>query len=212
MAKRSYSGFNENTTKNLLLDAGAIFVNFDVEKDTFESAKEKLLGATSGGNSFEAVPEFRQVEVDGVKGLAKGLSILESWEVSLTTNMLEFKEDTYKHALAAVQSNSKDLDGDEYTEIRAKNFVEDEDYIDNITFVGTISGSDNPIYIQIFNALNMEGLTVENVDGDDIVAELKFEGHYDASNLDNPPFAIFYPKRIDDEEEDNGDDDGEGSP
>lgn len=190
----AYTGFNEDTTKNLLLDAGAIFVNYDVEVDTFATAKEKLLGATSGGNKFEAKPEYRQIGVDGVKGKAKGLSILESWEVSLTTNMLEFKEETYKHALAGVKTSEvTSIDGD-YTKIEAKNFIEDADYIDNITFVGTLSGSTRPVIIQVYNALNMEGLSIENKDGDDIVAEMKFEGHYDASNLDNPPFAIFYPK------------------
>lgn len=196
MARKAYTGFNEQTTQNLLLDSGAIFVNFDADVDTYETAMEggKLLGATSGGNSFEAVPEFRQIQVDGVRGKAKGLSILESWEVSLTTNLLEFKEETYKHALAAVQSTDRTIGHGEYTEIKARNYVDDDDYIDNITFVGTISGGTKPVIVQIYNALNMEGLTIENSDGEDIVAELKFEGHYDASNLDNPPFAILYPK------------------
>lgn len=63
-----HSGFNENTSKNLLLDAGAIYVNYDLEVDTFATAGEKLLGATSGGNQFNAIPEFRTVEVDGVRG------------------------------------------------------------------------------------------------------------------------------------------------
>lgn len=195
MANKTYSGFTKETAENLLLDAGAIFVNYNIEEDTYDSAVEagKLLGATSGGNTFEAIPEFRQVEVDGVKGKAKGLSILEFWEVSLTTNMLEFKEDTYKHSLAGVNVTEKvGLEGS-YSEIKAKNFIEEEDYLDNITFVGRVLGKDKPVIIQVYNALNMEGLSIENSDSEDIVAELKFEGHYDAANLDHPPFAIFYP-------------------
>lgn len=198
---KTYSGFNENTTKNLLLDAGTIFVNFDTKVDSFETARAtKLLGATSGGNKFNAVPSFRQIEVDGVKGKAKSLSILESWEVALETNMLEFKEDTFKHALASMQTTAKTIDGNDYTEIKGKNYISDIDYIDNITYVGTVSGSNEPIIIQIFNALNMEGLEIDFKDGEDIVAAMKFEGHYDSNNLDNPPFAIYYPKQLTDAE------------
>lgn len=190
--RKTYSGFNENTVNNLLLDAGAVYVNYDIEQP-HASQKDKLLGATSGGNTFEAVPEYRQIEVDGVKGKAKGLSILESWEVNLQTNMLEFREETYKYALAAIESAEQTIDGNEYTEIKARNYVLDEDYLDNVTFIGTVSGSASPVIIQVYNALNMEGLSINNVDGSDIVAQLKFEGHYDAGNLDNPPFAIYYP-------------------
>lgn len=204
MSKKSYSGFNEETTQNLLLDAGAIFVNFDIEEDTYDTAIEggKLLGATSGGNTFAAVPEFRDVAVDGVKGRAKGLSFITAWEVTMTTNMLEFKEETYRRALAAAQVEDREIGDGNYKSIKAKNYISDEDYIDNITFVGTISGSSNPVYIQVYNALNLGGLTVNNADDTDIVAELVFTGHYDANNLDNPPFAIFYPERTVTEVED----------
>lgn len=197
---KTYTGFNKNTTKYLALDAGAVYVNFDTETDTFENSKHKLLGATSGGNTFEAIPEFRQVEVDGVSGKAKGLSILDFWEVSLTTNLLEFREDVYKYALAASESKDTTIGESEYTEIKAKNYVSDSDYLDNITYVGKVSGSNEPVIIQIFNALNLEGLSVNYVDKDDIVAELKFEGHYDSENLDNPPFVIYTPKVTVDEE------------
>ena len=66
----SYSGYTEKTAENLLLDAGAFFIDFDIEADTFETAVAdgKLLGATRGGGSFSAVPEIRAIEVDGVHG------------------------------------------------------------------------------------------------------------------------------------------------
>ena len=36
--RKKYSGFTEKTAENLLLDAGAFFVDYDVETDTFETA------------------------------------------------------------------------------------------------------------------------------------------------------------------------------
>jgi len=70
MFGKSYSGYTEKTAENLLLDAGAFFINFDIEEDDFDSAVAdgKLLGATRGGGSFSAVPEIRAIEVDGVHG------------------------------------------------------------------------------------------------------------------------------------------------
>ena len=193
---KTISGFNSETAKNLILDAGAIFVGFDIENDTYETAKAtKLIGATSGGNTFEAKPEFRNVEVDGVKGKAKSLSFLTSWEVTMSVNLLEFREETFKYGLAAVNSNDLTIGGKDYVSIKARNDITDTDYLDNITFVGTISGSSEPVIIQVYNALNLEGLSVNAVDGDDVVAELVFTGHYDPEDLDNPPFAIFYPKK-----------------
>lgn len=192
---KTYSGFNADTAKNLLLDSGAYFVNFDIEKDTPEDALSKLLGATSGGGKFEAKPEIRSIKVDGVKGDAKGLQVLDSWSVTMSANLLEFKADTFKYALAAAKSTPATVGTKTYSKIEAKNQIDDEDYLDNITWVGTLSGSDEPVIIQIFNALSTEGLSIEPKDSEDIVAELQFKGHYDPNALNTPPFAIYYPER-----------------
>ncbi|WP_050607264.1 hypothetical protein [Clostridium niameyense] len=194
---KTITGFNENTAKNLMVDAGAVFVNFDIEKDTIETAKGKLIGATSGGNEFEAKPKFRQIKVDGVKGKVKGLNLLESWEVKLKTHLLEFKKETFEYALAGAKVTDATIQTDKkYKKIEGKNHISESDYIDNITYAGNISGSNEPVIIQIFNALNNEGLKVKTKDADDIVAELEFEGYYSVDKLDNPPFAIYYPDRM----------------
>lgn len=193
---KTITGFNENTAKNLMVDAGAFFVNFDMEKDTIETAKTKILGATSGGGEFEAKPKFREIKVDGVKGSVKGLKLLESWEVKMKANLLEFREETFQYALAGAKVTDTTIQtSKKFKKIEGKNYIEEKDYIDNITYVGNISGSDEPVIIQIFNCLNTEGLKIKTKDGEDIVCELEFEGHYSIDNLDNPPFAIFYPDR-----------------
>lgn len=195
MAKRqSYSGYTKDTAKNLLLDAGAFFIDFDVEKDDFESAieKGKLLGATRGGGSFEAVPELREIEVDGVHGKAKGLQAIDEWEIKMSANVLEVTKEGLARALTASEVN-EDKEG-KYDIISAKNYIELTDYYENVTYVGKISGSNEPLIIQIYNAMNTTGLTLETEDKDEAVIEMEFEGHYDETDLDHPPFKIFYPK------------------
>lgn len=191
---KKYSGFTTETAKSLLLNAGAYFKNFDVGTDDFDSAVTagKLIGATKGGGEFSAVPEIRQIEVDGVAGRAKGLETIDSWDIYLKANVLEVKEATIQSGLAASSVDSST--NTDYDIITASNNLEVSDYIDNITWVGTLSGSDKPVIIQIFNALNTEGLKFSTTDKAEATISLTFYAHYTQDDLDTPPFKIYYPK------------------
>lgn len=198
-----YSGFTKETAENLLLGAGAFFVDYDIETDTFATAVEagKLLGATRGGGEFAAVPEIRSIEIDGVAGKAKGLQVIDSWEVKITANVLEVTKDGLAKALTSSETDTEK--NEKYDIIKAKNHIDLSDYIDNITFIGKKSGTVEPVIIQIYNAINTSGLTLQTQDKDEAVIAMEFEGHYDAEELDNPPFAIFYPKEKTPEPEPN---------
>jgi len=191
---KKYSGFTTETAKSLLLNAGAYFKNYDVGTDDFDSAVAagKLIGATKGGGEFSAVPEIRQIEVDGVAGRAKGLETIDSWDIYLKANVLEVKEATIQSGLAA--SSVDTSTNTDYDIITASNNLEVSDYIDNITWVGTLSGSDKPVIIQIFNALNTEGLKFSTTDKAEATISLTFYAHYTQDDLDTPPFKIYYPK------------------
>jgi hypothetical protein len=192
--KKVYSGYTEKSMKNLLLDSGAYFKNFEIGTDTFESAVDagKLIGATQGGGQFVAKGVFRQIEFDGVLGKAKGADVLEAWEVSIQANVKEITTETL--ALALGLSYIDTTTDATYNIVTGKNHVEEEDYIDNITWVGTLSGSDEPVIIQVYNAFNTEGLTLDVKPKSEAVISMKFEGRYDATDLDTPPFNIYYPK------------------
>lgn len=191
---KTYSGFTAITAENLLLDAGAFFVNYDVVVDTFESAvlAGKLLGATRGGGSFESVPSIRSIEIDGVKGRAKGLQVIDSWEVKMIASVLEVTVEGIAKALVA-----SDLDASTsivHDILTARNNIAITDYVDNITFIGTKSGTVAPIIIQIYNALNTKGLALKTEDKSEAVIEMEFQGHYDTTDLETPPFKIYLPK------------------
>ena len=193
---KTYSGFTDKTPEHLLLDAGAFFKNFIVATDTFETAVTagKLIGATRGGGEFKAVPTIRPMPIDGVKGRAKGLQTIDEWDVSLMSNVLEITKDSLMAALAAAKVDTEtSLD---YDIIEGKQTIELSDYIDNITWVGRLSGSAKPVIIQVFNAFNGDGLTLGVNDKGEAVSKMTFLGHYDASALDSPPFKIYYPKPV----------------
>lgn len=191
---KTYSGFTEKTAENLLLDAGAFFKNYDIETDTYEKAvsEKKLIGATRDGGEFSAAPEIRQISVDGVKGRGKGLETLDSWDVYIKATVLEVNETTIKTALTSAKVDNSSNEA--YDIIEARNELELTDYIDNITWVGTLSGSDKPVIIQVFNAVNTDGLKLTMKDKNESTIGMTFYGHYDTNKLETPPFRILYPK------------------
>lgn len=189
------SGFNTKTKDNLHTGAGAFFKNFYVGIDTYESAKvaNKLLGATQGGGEFKAVATIRQIEVDGVAGKAQGLELIDSWEVSQTMNLLETTPESLKLALGAADID--DTTNGEYYIISGRSEIKDEDYLDNLTYIGTITGSDIPVIIQVFNALSTDGLNIKTEDKKEAVLGITVYGHYTEDDLDTPPYRIYYPKK-----------------
>lgn len=195
----AFTGLNADTGKHLQLDAGAFLKNYDVTQDTWESAKAtKLLGATAGGGSFAAIPTIRKIEVDGVKSAVKGFEAIDEWVVTLTANVKEITADVIKMALATgVSTDAKSpssASANNYDKITAAAELADSNYIGNITWVGRISGSQLPVIIVVKNALCTNGLTLTTADKAEGVVALTITGHADASNVDEPPFEIYYPK------------------
>lgn len=193
-----FSGVTANTTKHLQLDAGAFLKNFDPTTDTWESAKAtKLIGATAGGGSFAAVPTIRRIEVDGVKGATKGFEALDEWQVTMTANVKEITAEALKLALAtgtsAATKSPSGVSANNYDLITADNDLADSNYLTNITWVGTLSGSNLPVIIVLKNALCTNGLTLTTADKAEGVIALTFTGHYDPSDLEEVPFEIYYP-------------------
>ena len=191
------TGVTANTSKNLQLDAGAFFKNWDPATDTFASASAKLIGATAGGGSFAAVPTIRRIEVDGLKGATKGYEALDEWQVTLTANVKEITVASLELALATATHTSTKSPSSEtsnnYEKITAANDIADANYLTNVTWVGRLSGSQLPVVIVVKNALCTNGLTLTTADKAEGVIALTLTGHYAVSDLDTPPFEIYYP-------------------
>jgi len=187
------SGFTSKTAERLLLGAGAFFKDFDIGTDTYETAKEtKLIGATQGGGSFSAVPTVRRIEIDGVSGAAKGLEVIDEWTVTMTANV---KEVTAESLALALGPGKKGAGVEGYDKITANANIAISDYMNNITWVGTLSGSKKPLIIVVKNALSINGLSMTVAAKSEATVPITVTGHYDADNLDEPPFEIYYPKK-----------------
>ncbi len=196
---KPYSGYSAKTADRMLLDAGAFFKNFDVEKDTYATAKAagKCLGVTIKGGEFSAVPSLRRIEFDGVKTRTKGDTLIDGWEVYIKATLAEMTTDNLMLGIGVA-----DKDTDEkitgYDVITGRDVILDEDYVENITWVGCLLGESKPCIIQIFNGFNESGLTLAVADKDNGKIEAQFYANLDPDVYDNddgikPPFKIFRP-------------------
>lgn len=191
-----FSGFTNSTAQKLLLDAGAFFKNYDITKTYAENkAAGNLLGATQGGGSFTATPEVRQTEVDGVKGPTKGLENIDSWTVEMKCSLLENDANGMRMALGAADT-AKVASGEApqgYTKTTARPAFSLDDYYDNVAWVGSLSGSNDPVIIMVKNALSTGGLSLSFADKSEAKTEITMKGHYTEDDLDTPPFEIYHP-------------------
>lgn len=188
------TGLTANTPKNLLLDAGAFFLNYDPAKDTPATSQSKLIGATQGGGSFSAVPTVRQHEVDGAPANTEGLETIDGWVVTMVANVKEVTITSLKTALGAVKVENTITGGPEgYSKITGKDKIEDSDYSDNITWIGKLKGSEKPVMIVINNALSVNGLNLTVADKNEAVIPITLTGHYTLDDLETPPYEIIYP-------------------
>jgi hypothetical protein len=187
------TGYTANTKKSFVLGEGAIFKNFVVGTDTYASAiaAGKLLGATQGGSTFNARANVRNIEIDGIAGKVTDLDEIDSWEVSLQTTFIETTVTTIQAALGATSADTSAVNG--YTKITPDNDFESSDYFTNIAFVGSMSGSDDPIVLVVKNAIGTGELSINIKNNDEGKVPCTFEGRYSIATLSAAPFEIWVP-------------------
>lgn len=186
------TGLSTTTPDYLLLDTGAFFKNFSIGTDTPATASSKCLGATDGGGTFSAIPTVRQVSVDGGKTNVKGLQTIDEWVITLSVNVKEITAANIKLACGGATSTSSTTITS-YTEIKFNDDFTDDDYVDNITWVGTLKGSTKPIYIQLTNAISLNGFTLAVADKSEATVPITLTANYDLADLDAIPAIIYYP-------------------
>jgi hypothetical protein len=192
-----FNGMTKDTPKKFMLGAGAFFKNYEYGVDSYETAKAsgKLLGATTGGGSFTATPTVRQTELDGAPANTAELQNIDEWAVSMVANVKEATAALLQAALGAADIDESDTD---YDKVTARGDVESGDYLDNITWIGRISGSDKPVIIILKNAMSHNGLALTMADKSEAVIAVTIIGHYALEDIADgdyaAPFEIYFPK------------------
>lgn len=190
MSKEGKTGVTENTPKNILFGAGTIHkgLKYTTNAWNFEAS---LIGATSGGSKLSIVPEVTQIEVDGALVKAKGLSVKTGETASMEINFIELTKDIIKAATFGKDGTSDDSN---YDVIVPKANIAEDDYWENIAFVGKTLEGKNVIAI-LENAICTNGFEQEGKNKEGAIGKYTFESHAElTSDLDTLPWKIYYPK------------------
>lgn len=183
-----------DTFKKLQLGAGLLATEFDPA--TGEVNKANIVGATSGGVSFEATPSFNDFgeDIDNCPKNTKELKKLDSWEAKMSGSFV-----TMDTKVAVSVIGTADVASDDPTKVVPRNYVDAKDFT-NIWWVGDYSdinedgssaGKAGFIAIKLINALSTGGFKIKSGDKAKGTFEFEYTGHYSNENIDTVPFEIY---------------------
>lgn len=183
-----------DTFKKLQLGAGILVTEFD--PTTGELTPSNILGATSGGVSFEATPSFSDFgeDIDNCPKNTKELKILDSWEAKMSGSFVTMDTTAAKSVIGTATAAS-----DDPTKVVPRNSVDANDF-KNIWWVGDYSdvnedgssaGKAGFIAIKLINALSTGGFKIQSGDNAKGMFEFEYTGHYSIEDIDAVPFELY---------------------
>lgn len=184
------SGITADTPKNIMLGAGTIHKGLTLADGKW-NFEESLIGATSGGSKFSIVPEFMDIEVDGALVKVKGLRQKVGETATMEVNFIEMTPELLQMCVVGDVNESVDYEG--YSEITSRARLNENDYIQNLGYVGKKTDG-TPIIIIFEQAICTSGLEVEGKNKEAGVFAGTFECVADISpEADTLPWKILYP-------------------
>lgn len=180
-----------DTFKKLQLNAGVLATTFEPATGTLTATN--VIGATTGGISFEATPEFEDFgeDIDNCPKNTMELKKLTSWEVVLSGTFV-----TMDTAVAKSMTGAADIDGSDPTKVVPRNDVDVENDFSDIWFVGDYSDENTGesagfIAIRVINALSTGGFKLQTTDKGKGNFEFEYTGHYSMSAQGTVPFEVY---------------------
>lgn len=180
----------ETTFQKLQLNAGIMLTAFDPTNGTV--AEDAIIGATSGGINFRAVPSFSDFgeDIDNAPTNVKEMKVLDKWEVTMSGSFVTVDVKSAKMLVGAA-----DIDAGDQSKIVPRNDLMDSDFTD-VWWVGDYSdqnGESNGgfVAIHMINALNTGGFSVQSTNKGKGEFAFEFTGHYSLSDQSKVPFEVF---------------------
>lgn len=183
-----YTKIPEKTFEQIQLNAGVLLKTF--EPSTATVADENIIGATSGGNTFEATPSYSDYgeDIDNCPTNVKELKKLDSWEVKMSGSMVTVNADVVKMLIGAADVSD--------TKITPRNDLDATKDFTDLWWVGDYSdknGETNGGYIAIhmMNALSTGGFKVSATNKAKGTFDYEFTAHYSMDAQDTVPFEVY---------------------
>ena len=193
MAK--FTKIPETAFQEIQLNAGVLLKTFETSTATIDPTN--ILGATSGGVSFTAVPTFTDFgeDIDNCPKNMKELKKLDTWEIKMSGTYVTVNPKLVKSLVGAADVAAE--------KITPRNDLTDEDFAD-LWFVGDYSDKNGEtkggfVAIHMMSALSTAGFSWQT--GDKAKGQFAFEytAHYSMDAQDTVPFEIYVKAGADEE-------------
>ena len=183
-----------DTFKKLQLNAGLLTTDFNPA--TGELTASNIVGATSGGVSFEATPSFSDFgeDIDNCPKNTKELKKLDSWEAKMSGSFVTMDTNAAKSVVGTA-----DIASDDPTKVVPRNSINAEDFKDiwwvgdysDVNEDGTSAGKAGFIAIKLINALSTGGFKIQSGDKAKGTFAFEYTGHYSIEHIDTVPFELY---------------------
>jgi len=177
-------GVTTNTSSRLVLDSGALYVDYD-------EGGQALIGATRGGATFTIEQDVREIEIDGALGPIKNLRRIVRSVPKLSCTLLEMTLAQFKRMLP---SSASSVSGSFDVITRITNAIAAGAYYTNIAIVAEMASLTNPVVVKVKNALFTGPFALTTTDQDEGTLPIEAEGHYLDTDLDTEPWEIKFPQ------------------
>lgn len=177
----------EETFKQIQLGAGMLLSSFDPA--SAEVSLANIVGATSGGVNFSAVPTFSDFgeDIDNCPKNMKELKELTTWEVKMSGSFV-----TATPASIASTLGAADIDG---TKITPRSDLKATDFKD-LWWVGDYSDENGEekggfVAIHMMNALSTGGFQIQSTDKAKGKFNFEYTAHYSMDAQTTVPFEVY---------------------
>lgn len=177
----------ETTFKQIQLNAGVLAKDFKPE--TGELKGEDIIGATSGGVSFEAAPDFSDYgeDIDNCPKNMKELKVMDNVEAKMSGSFVTISESMIKLLIGAANTS----DG----KITPRRDLLQEDFTD-LWWVGDYSDDNSEetggfLAVHLLNSLSTGGFKIQSSDKGKGNFDFEFTGHYSMAEQDRVPYEVF---------------------
>lgn len=180
-----------DTFKKLQMNAGILASNFTPATGTVEDTD--IIGATSGGVAFAAVPSFTDFgeDIDNCPKNTMELKRLDQWEITMSGSFV-----TVDTKVAEMMIGLADIGSSDTTKVTPRVDINLEKDFRNIWWIGDYSDvntgdSAGFLAIHLMNALSSGGFNLQSSDRGKGVFEFEFTGHFSMSEQEKVPFEIY---------------------
>lgn len=176
-----------DTFKQIVLNAGILLKSFTPNTGTFSASD--IVGATTGGITFEATPTFSDFgeDIDNCPKNTMELKKLDSWEVKMSGTYVTLTAEIAKSVISAADISD--------IKITPRNDIDLSDFSD-LWFVAdysNLNGETNGGFcaIHLLNALSTSGLKIQSSDKAKGQFAFEYTAHYSISKPDIVPFEVY---------------------